>query len=232
MSDISKIKINNTTYDIKDATARTDAASAVSAVDNKVSKSGDTMTGTLRLDNGSVTIVHDASTASSTRSSSAFKGVYIRGNNNDALAGCVESQLAADGNNVLTIISRHPNSSGVNYDCGVRFIVHPDGSKYITLYDKDAWLSALNLSDSGWKTLNSSKPTYYRKIGDIVNVMIKDNNNFSGSPYTLGTLPAGYRPKTNMWYISSGVTSQLSIDGVLTTTGTGWFAGWYTYIAA
>lgn len=164
MSDISKIKINDTTYDIKDPTARTDAATAVSEVGNKVSKSGDTMTGTLRLDSGSVTIVHDASTASSTRSSSVFKGVYIRGNNNDALAGCIESQLAADGNNILTIISRHPNSSGVNYDCGARFIVHPDGSKAITLYDQSTWLSALGIT---WGTAGKTAGTTAMTNGNI-----------------------------------------------------------------
>lgn len=89
------------------------------------------------------------------------------------------------------------------------------------------------IEDSGWRTLNSSKPTYYRKIGNIVNVVIQDSDNWSGNPTTLGTLPSGYRPKVNIWLApDGGMSSQISTAGVVTVTGTGWFAGFYSYIAA
>lgn len=53
-------------------------------------------------------------------------------------------------------------------------------------------------TDSGWKTNGSIK---YRKIGEIVYVLIP--NGKSGTTYTtIGTLPAGYRPATTMYYYS------------------------------
>jgi hypothetical protein len=82
--------------------------------------------------------------------------------------------------------------------------------------DSGGGLNSLNnklTGDNGWTTINSTYPTYYRKVAGIVFVLMRLNG---GSTPTdgelLGTLPEGYRPALNFVAATHNLRGNLSVS--------------------
>lgn len=82
-------------------------------------------------------------------------------------------------------------------------------------------LDALNSTSGGTINLTNGNAIYYYKRGNVIDVVISIVSpvSFSGSPYTFGQLPVGYRPP-NTRYIScygSDVLVQILPGGTIVT---------------
>lgn len=220
MSDISKIKINDTTYDIKDPDARTIANSAVAAANdantnanNRVSKSGDTMTGEFIVQDHHISIKKPNTDISANSISSAQYAVIGAKDVNDLYLGYFQSTQYANGDVLVQLSARNKQTgqSG-SFDNGLGLRANKDGTRSISLTDTSAWLSALGFTDSGWKALNTSHNCYYRKFGPIVTVVISTSTSFATGEHSMGTLPSGYRPKYTAFTITHPNNSRFSVN--------------------
>jgi len=127
MADISKIKINDVTYDIKDATARTNAASAVTTAnaaqttaDGKVSKSGDTMTASLIINVDNID-------ASVTPSSATWGPTCFQISGQNGIDGYVRLNAQTNGAQGVQIETRRNVNETLKYN-GMRFEIKTDGT--------------------------------------------------------------------------------------------------------
>jgi hypothetical protein len=98
------------------------------------------------------------------------------------------------------------------------------------------------LTDSGWKTLDSTYRVFYRKYGNIVTVMIDDETGRNAGAITISTaLPSGYRPYVLAMasvgypnvdaapsYMQVNTSGQVAFE----RKGYGFFIGTLTYIVA
>lgn len=101
--------------------------------------------------------------------------------------------------------------------------------------------TVLGIVDSGWQTLSTTLKVYYRKIGNVVHVII-DNPSLSASAvvYLAGILPSGYRPYKNIYHLSASGSSVTNNVCAITSGGAvnltcrtaGSITGHFTYIAA
>ena len=113
MADISKIKLNGTTYAIKDETARANLGISQTNADNRYLKlSGGTMTGTLSLNNHKITAV-----ATPTGNADAANKAYVDNSiptalkNPNSIMFTGASVATYDGSNAVTVnIPVIPNS--------------------------------------------------------------------------------------------------------------------------
>ena len=113
MADISKIKLNGTTYAIKDETARANLGISQTNADNRYLKlSGGTMTGTLSLNNHKITAV-----ATPTGNADAANKAYVDKSiptalkNPNSIRFTGASVATYDGSNAVTVnIPVIPNS--------------------------------------------------------------------------------------------------------------------------
>lgn len=140
-------------------------------------------------------------------------------NNKSNLAIGTSATTAAAGNHTHTLsLATNSGTSKISLAANTKYQLTAGGSTYIftTPPDTNTWRGIQNnltststsdslsayqgkilsdrTDDSGWKTLSSTYGCYYRKFGPIVSVVISDGVRSSGT-LTIGTLPAGYRPK-------------------------------------
>lgn len=238
MADISKIEFDNTTYNVKDTTARTAAATAQSTANDKVSKSGDTMTGPIIRKNSNMD-----STAASISSSQYTTTIGVQ-DVNDYYVAFMEGDQINDGETRVQIAARRRDGD-TNVNNSLILAVKADGTKRVMFTDAAPWRSALGLgntsgalpianggtggTDSGWQTLTNSSvftgTIYYRKIGcfgEIHGYGLKLAEAFTGNSYvTLGQIGSGYYPSKNFMtpfgstyiigLISLGSSGQISL---------------------
>ena len=228
MSDYKKIKIvdKNTGQLLdevmcKDEQARSNIASLTETVNGKVSKSGDTMTGSLSI------VVADAN-AKGTPTANTNKGVLFR-DGNDTIFGSIRYyQYADDGRTALTLqAQRDVGSSDTLVTNYLQLVAYADGTREVHVSNADIWRNALGLEFSEWSTLiNSSAFTgtiYYVKLGNVVYMTaenIKPTSAISaGSNYHLidAGIPSAYRPSKNV-DMYAGDSSR---DGMIYVTTTG-----------
>lgn len=165
MSDISKIKINDTTYDIKDPIARTDAASAVSAVDNKVTKTGDNMSGDLvNVDHHYYIKKSGANISADTISANQYSVFGIKDVNNELL-GYIQSAQYTNGDTSFQISARNKMTGRTNYfDNYLVLYTKKDGTSLVSINHNIAWLNGLGIT---WGTAGKTAGTTAMTNGNI-----------------------------------------------------------------
>lgn len=172
MSDISKIKINDTTYDIKDPGARTIADNAVntanSAVaaannantnaDNRVSKSGDTMTGLLKMNNQNIALNKPAADISTTIDNPQYCHIGAT-DKNDILFGYTQYIYYADGSSSAQLAARNKQTGATStYDNSLILKCSKDGTRSVSL-ERAAWASPIGLTFNKLYEGNASSGT-------------------------------------------------------------------------
>ena len=211
MADISKIKVNNTVYNIKDATARTN-------IGNAVLKSGNTqiMGVNLRIDgNNPELYLKQQSIDPSTNPSSDTYGAGFAIYDKDVhpTGRMRVAHFASTGKMELDIMGcRRVN--GVDKYNTLALGLDTSGNPYVYLSAPANWRAQLNLADSGWFDLTNSSvfsgTIKYRRVGPVGqisghNVCFVDNSNAAANvEKVMATLPSGYRPHT---YAATGVVS-------------------------
>ena len=191
MADVSKIKIGDNVYNIKDVNTST-----------KVSKSGDHMTGDLHIDSPNDIRLHDDNKMAGQGGITADsrQGIYFYDFNNTLVSELENVQYANNGIIGLRMGARNIVDGETVYNW-LQLRVKPDGTRLISIAEAEPWLDAFGLSDSGWKTLtNASAFTgsiFYRKIGNIGIVeayqITLASTLTSATGVVLGALPEGYR---------------------------------------
>ena len=67
--------------------------------------------------------------------------------------------------------------------------------------------------DSSWTSLNTTYPTYYRKVAGIVTVLFRLNGGSTpSSGDLLGTLPSGYRPSYQVVVATQNLHGHIVVD--------------------
>lgn len=120
----------------------------------KVSKSGDTMTGGLKITGitnqpSSTMLFHeDTYSLSNLPSSTAYRYLFTLEDSAENVLGDLQAYLTAAGRTGISLyaINKHNNSTVTN---GVTLAVNADGTKSIVLTDADVWRFALGLGTSG-----------------------------------------------------------------------------------
>lgn len=168
-----------------------------------VNKAGDTMVGDLVVSDHHLYVKRNISNISATSISAPQYAIIGIKDKNDELYGYIQATQYADGSTLMQISARNRQTGGTGtFDNGFGLKCNKDGTKSVALGDQNAWLNALGLTDSGWKTATMKNSTtgsiYYRKIGNIVNVIcydIKMGQAVNASYLNIATIPDGYRPK-------------------------------------
>ena len=152
MADVSQVKINNVTYNIKDTTARTTA-------NGKVSKSGDTMTGNLYVETANIpsfltknTNVEVGTTVPPTDIWTGGIGMQDKNNNN---IGLVATQIQTDGSSNIRMLARSKNG-GTNIDNSVLLSSAPDGTRTVYVSHPALWRSAIGAVNIAGDTMSGN----------------------------------------------------------------------------
>lgn len=198
----------------------------VNLADDKVNKSGDTITGVLNIDRNSSNVGAYRTTWS------AYGLTTLPTDNNQY----IDSFLCLDKyNNRNFLIRNHIYSDGStqtdlkamqsNIFHGVNLKIANNGTRTVAFDEPSAWRNALELSDSGWQSLTNntkfSGTIYYRKIGKMVEVVayqITLASALSSASVVLAQLPSGYRPSYNT-YGSAGINNSYGGNILIYTNG-------------
>ena len=173
MADISKITTpDGTDLNIKDATARSD-------VSNKVSKSGDTMSGTLFFNPSSSIQVKTNIDKDVIPTDDIAEVLYNFRDKNDNFIGVLQARQYKDVGNIATIIGATREVNGTNHFNHLTLSLTPSGGKVVQVSDKPSWRSALGLAtvaSSGNYNDLTNKPT----IPDISTKVSKSGDTMTG----------------------------------------------------
>lgn len=170
---------------------------SINLANDKVNKSGDTMTGDYSIKNLSMD-------STITPATNILSNVRFKDKNN-ATVGVLRSGVNATGRVTIDVLA-HRVVSNTDYYNSLSLCVNDDGTPYVYMQNPDVWRNALGLGDSGWKSLTNasvySGTIYYRKVGSVIHIFggaINLASNLSANSYiTLGTLPSGYRPSKDI----------------------------------
>jgi len=176
MADVSQVKINNVTYNIKDTTARTTA-------NGKVSKSGDTMTDNLTIAAATEPLVITKNTSATLGNIPAqkkyFGGIGMKDSAN-VTSGWVESSYDVNGDSIMKINTRNV-VGGAGVDNVLDIVVKSDGTRVIRPSHPAAWRAGIGAVNIAGDTmtgdlliLSDSEKRFYVKRSDL----------------TIGTAPA------------------------------------------
>lgn len=215
MADVSKLTINNDEYDLKDAVARADIADAQDDIaqaqddittlegnvetldDSKVSKSGDTMTGTLDIKSTSID-------SSVTPSASQFLTMLRGIDKNGVTVSNIRMTFTASGNEYLQFLA-HRVVSGVDKYNNFSIGLDSSGNPIFYTEHPTEFRNALGIDDTGWLTIG--KPTgatytgtaKYRRIGKLVYIELDSIANLTEG-VNIGYLQSGCRPSNNIFF--------------------------------
>ena len=168
MADVSQVKINNVTYNIKDTTARTTA-------NEKVSKSGDTMSGDLYIQKSSFPRLFTKNTTYTNGTDTPATNQWVGGvefkDKNDISFGYVDAQLQSDGTSNIRLLARSYN--GGNIDNNLILYSAPDGTRTVTVTHPAAWRSAIGAVNIDGDTMTGSLTI--SKDASSLGFWVKDN---------------------------------------------------------
>lgn len=217
-----------------------------SNLNDKVSKSGDTMSGNLTMDTGTRLRAKANFKSNGTYSTNQYADQILlldtEGNN----IGYFRNMHYSGGNEALDIIQQR-NVNGTNVFNSLQFAITPSGTKVITISDPAAWRAALELGSNGafpiaitqggtgstavastatiaqiataasGFTFSGAHFSQWGKIG-ILRLGIAKNVAWSGAQ-TAGTVVSGKRTITQcalVCYTSPYVTGYLDQNGAIT----------------
>lgn len=222
MADITKIKINNTTYNIKDP--------------NAMQTSGGTFTSSVRIQKDDPRLYIDSENMDLSKvqpSDISAYGVAIRDKSETGFVRMRAIQIA--GTNVMRGQYQTVRTiNGNNVWNGISFDIDPNGTRDVVVSaplqfrnalgaEGGAWpvsLGGTGGKDSGWKTITNSsvftankdfdKHIYYRKIGQWVEIrgwQLKLVSNLTDSSIVLGTVDEDCKPAAPNVVMFSGTGS-------------------------
>jgi len=202
MADISNVVVDGVTYTLNDADAETKIA-------EKVSKSGDTMTGRLYIKSSNIT---DGTVPESHLYGQAIE--FVDSTSSNKRLAYLQPVSYQSGNQGILIGG---TKAGTSNTLG---LLRDSSGNSVVMLNQSAWLSALGLTaaayDSGWKDLafSSAFENYgtgghmrYRRVGNTVELrgVCKPTAAIAaGGSATIGTLPAGYRPSDTVYQVCHG----------------------------
>lgn len=239
-------KQNSLTFDSTPTASSTNPVTSggiKSALDAKVSKSGDTMTGDLIVSDHNLNVKRtnaDISASTIAQSQYAIIGMTDK---NDRYIGYIQASNDTSGSTTITVASRkYINNSSINN--GVSLSVNASGVRSVNVNDAEAWRNALGASngvwptdvggtggtDSGWQSYTDSNvftgTIYYRKVGAFFMIggqTIKLANALTaGNSLLLMTLSSAYRPAKEIMpscFINTGLVQNRVAPMRLTTSG-------------
>ena len=193
-------------------------------LDDKVNKSGDTMTGVLNTRTS-----YNIDAENPTAQNKDFIFFY---DTNEHRIGMIRGSITANGTSGIEFDnSRTIGTSNVFH--GLRLLIDKNGTRSVFVHDPAAWRNALELSDSGWQELTNStvfKGTiYYRKIGSLVQIYSNDTkleNELTLNSIALTSgIPNGYRPENTLTFstcsvgaggVASPAVMRITSNGTLT----------------
>ena len=179
-------------------------------ISGKVSKSGDTMTGVLEVDN-STKIKSIQITDGTVVSASSWGNTLQFLDSNGSIIGLVHPAFWTNGIQAISLTTRR-KVSGSSVDNSLDIGIKTDGTKYVQVTDAAPWLTALGLTTTATTTtssiitpgsgitINSAGYAQYGKIAQII-VSWKSSNTISvdadgnATNVTVGTVVSGKRPK-------------------------------------
>jgi len=239
MADITKIKINNTTYNIKDPNAmRTSGGTFSSPI-------------SIKSDNPRVYIESQVADLSETKSSNVTTdGVVIREKSEQLGRVMVRSSQVANTNEWTGFFGAARTIAGASNATlnGVYFSIDPEGNRNVSISAATQFRNALGAvsgvwpvslggtggTDSGWKTL-SNKSVFvdsegntayinYRKIGQWVEVrgwQLRLKTALTDSSIVLATLDREYAPTGSyaFMYAGTGSFANSSTGMIVSSTG-------------
>lgn len=197
----------------------TDANDVAHNLTEKVSKSGDTMTGDLFLKSSNID--RDGADPTSNTTGNAIIRFYDK---DDEYIGSVYSYRYTDGRQRVSIQAVNEKSDASQATNALSVIVAKDGTQTYAVSNQAGFRSAIGLgTDKAW-TAGLSNIAWYMKRGRFVTVAAYGNGDVqkkvSSSWTTLFTLPSGYRPQTHEvrgyctnYGSSADVIYQIATDG-------------------
>jgi len=222
MADITKIKINNTTYNIKDPNAmRTSGGTFSSSI-------------SIKSDSPRVYVESQVADLSETKSSNVTTdGFVIREKSEQLGRVMIRSSQVANTNEWTGFFGAARTIVGASNATlnGVYFSIDPEGNRNVSISAVTQFRNALGAvsgvwpvslggtggTDSGWKTLSNKSVfvdsegntayIHYRKIGQWVEVrgwQLRLKTALTESSITLGTLDSAYKPSTANVFMYSG----------------------------
>lgn len=196
-------------------------------LENRVLKTGDTMTGNLDLSEGStVRINTGVDSSSDVGTGESYNGNLFLGTGGDNI-GYLRLRSRAEGPYGIAIMTRRPVNDSTIYN-NLELIINNDGTRSIGLSDSAIWLNALGLGSTTKVTTASSIVTAasgvsissaeYAKWGNLatINIVFKKTAAVtSTTSITLGTLASGKRPAM----MASAICTNATINYTTISTG-------------
>lgn len=165
-----------------------------------IKKSGDTMTGLLKMVDHNIALNKPEADISTTVANSQYCNIGAT-DKNATLFGYTQYIYYADGSSAAQLAARGKATGATStFDNSLVLKCYKDGTKAVSL-DQDAWLNALGFTDSNWQSLTNSSiysgTIYYRKFGIFLGFQFRITlaaQLAAENSLKLGTLPSGYRP--------------------------------------
>lgn len=195
--------------------------STIGNIDSKVSKSGDTMTGTLLITNGNLT-VHNENiriretdiTRDTVPSSNTYgNGLYLLDSDGNVFGYFRPESLTNGNEGVYVGAFRKINGSNIYNE--IHFRIAADGTRSIAVSDAAAWRTAIGAVNkagdtmTGKLTANGLAMTAGNNLGTSANWFLALEQNFNSG----GTI--GYVTKSNM-VSAIGAQAALSVESTTT----------------
>ncbi len=188
---------------------------SINLADDKVNKSGDTITGNLTAQNSHFIFKNNTMDATASSISSAQYETLTYYDKNSNLTGFVQTYQSVNGV-MHTVLgsSRIVNNTGIYNN--LTLYLNPDGSRGVSMTEPAIWLNALGLGDSGWTVMtldsnfekfNTGYELKYRVIGSVVYArgILKPKQDLSaGTEHYVAQFPSGKRPNTDYYFIGQG----------------------------
>lgn len=191
---VGTVALNTTAQDLSNAVNELDSAvqdldesvgGLETAVQGKVSKSGDTMTGSLTI-SGADILMKSTQITDGSGESGVGKG-FRSVDSNDYAVGYIRPRFAS-GDQSMEIVSRR-NISGTNQEASLQIGVDASGNEFVEMSDPSAWREELGISASAsnpnlldnWYFVGGGSQNGY----GIFPINQRGNTSYSGTGYTL-----------------------------------------------